>query len=82
MIENNSLRIDFSIIHHASRVSMLTRRYENVPMDYADACIVVMAEQEQYREHMILTTDKRDFTIYRRNAREFLTIDTPNASLR
>jgi uncharacterized protein len=77
MIENGSVRIDFSIMQHAERIATLTKRYENVPMDYADACLVVMAEQEKYREHMILTVDDTDFRIYRRNGREALNIDTP-----
>ncbi len=77
MIENSSVRIDFSIIQHTERIATLTKRYENVPMDYADACVVVMAEQEKYREHMIVTVDDTDFSIYRRNGREALTINTP-----
>jgi uncharacterized protein len=77
MLENGSLRIDFNLAQHAERIATLTKRYENVPMDYADACIVVMAEQEKYREHVILTVDDKDFRIYRRNGREILTIDTP-----
>lgn len=77
MIENGSVRIDFSIMQHAERIATLTKRYENVPMDYADACLVVMAEQEKYREHTILTVDDHDFRIYRRNGREALNINTP-----
>jgi predicted nucleic acid-binding protein len=75
--EADLVKIDFRIESHASRITTLMQRYENVPMDYADACVVVMAEQEKYREHLILTTDDHDFRIYRRNGREILTIDTP-----
>ncbi len=75
--EADLVKIDFRIESHTSRITTLMQRYENVPMDYADACVVVMAEQEKYREHLILTTDAQDFRIYRRNGRETLTIDTP-----
>jgi predicted nucleic acid-binding protein len=77
MIANGSVRLDFSLVQHVERITTLVQRYENVPMDYADACLVVMAEQEKYREHVILTTDDTDFRIYRRNGRETLNIDTP-----
>ncbi|MCU0425715.1 MAG: PIN domain-containing protein [Candidatus Kapabacteria bacterium] len=77
LLEANLVKIDFRIEHHASRIATLLQRYNNVPMDYADSCIVVMAEQEKYREHLILTVDYTDFSIYRRNEREKLTINTP-----
>lgn len=37
--------------------------YENLPMDYADASLVVLAEY--LSDGRILTTDRRDFSIYR-----------------
>jgi uncharacterized protein len=75
--EARLVKIDFYVEDHASRITTLLQRYENVPMDYADACVVVMAEQEKYRDHIILTVDDKDFDIYRRNGREILAIDTP-----
>ena len=38
-------------------------KYLNLPMDLADASLVVLAETIQ--ENRILTTDRRDFTVYR-----------------
>lgn len=81
LVEAGLVKIDFRIEHHTSRIATLLQRYENVPMDYADACIVVMAEQEKYREHVILTVDDNDFRIYRRNGREALTINTPQTRI-
>lgn len=77
LLEAGLVKIDFRVENHTSRIITLLQRYENVPMDYADACIVVMAEQEKYREHTIVTVDDTDFRIYRRNGREALIIDTP-----
>jgi uncharacterized protein len=71
------VKIDFRVENHVNRIITLLQRYENVPMDYADACVVVMAEQEKYRAHTILTVDDTDFNIYRRNGREAFNIDTP-----
>lgn len=77
MIANDSVRLDFSLVQRVERIATLVQRYENVPMDYADACLVVMSEQDKYREHIVLTVDDTDFRIYRRNGRETLNIDTP-----
>lgn len=44
-------------------------------MDYADACLVRLSEL--HREHVIVTTDARDFRVYRRFRREPLPLLTP-----
>jgi predicted nucleic acid-binding protein len=41
------------------------RRYANLPMDFADASLVVLAENLGHGR--ILTSDRRDFNIYRWN---------------
>ena len=38
-------------------------QYETLPMDYADASLVVLAERLGHGQ--ILPTDRRDFQIYR-----------------
>jgi uncharacterized protein len=49
--------------HHLKRAIELMMKYANLPMDLADASLVVLAEE--IKENRILTTDVRDFTIYR-----------------
>jgi predicted nucleic acid-binding protein len=49
---------------HATR---LMRRYADVPMDYADATLVVVAEALKLGD--VLTTDRRGFRAYRRSGR-------------
>jgi predicted nucleic acid-binding protein len=44
-------------------------------MDYADACLVRLSEL--HREHTIVTTDAKDFRVYRRFRREPLPLLTP-----
>jgi predicted nucleic acid-binding protein len=46
-----------------SRASYLMRRYRDLPMDLADASLVILAEQLE--EGRILSTDLRDFSGYR-----------------
>jgi len=50
---------------HLSRMVELMRRYANLPMDLADASLVVLAEHLGHGR--ILTCDRRDFSIYRWN---------------
>lgn len=55
---------------HLKRMIELMIKYSNLPMDLADASLVVLAEE--IKENRILTTDFRDFTIYRwDNSKEF-----------
>jgi len=55
------------------RMTYLMRRYANLPMDLADASLVVLAEQ--LGEGRILSTDQRDFDGYRwKNTRPFVNV--------
>jgi predicted nucleic acid-binding protein len=44
-------------------------------MDYADACLVRLSEL--HRDHAVVTTDAKDFRVYRRFRREPLPLLTP-----
>lgn len=46
-----------------SRIKAVMRRYRSVPMDYADATLVVLAEL--LGTGSILTLDRRGFVVYR-----------------
>jgi uncharacterized protein len=48
---------------HLDRMADLIEQYANLPMDLADASLVVLAEQLGHGR--ILTVDRRDFSIYR-----------------
>ncbi|MBV6416773.1 MAG: hypothetical protein CMLOHMNK_01388 [Steroidobacteraceae bacterium] len=45
------------------RARDLMKRYADCPMDFADASLVVLAED--IGTNLVLTTDQRDFSIYR-----------------
>ena len=53
---------------HVRRMVELMRRYADLPMDMADASLVVLAESLGHGR--ILTVDRRDFSIYRWNSQE------------
>lgn len=52
---------------HFLRMAELIERYGDLPMDMADASLVVLAEQLGHGR--ILTVDRRDFNVYRWNDR-------------
>lgn len=56
--------------HHLQRMLKLMIKYSDLPMDLADASLVILAEQ--INENRILTTDQQDFTVYRwQNNKQF-----------
>ena len=50
------------------RVATLMERYRNVPMDFADATLVVLGEELQIDR--VFTLDRRGFSTYRMNRRK------------
>ncbi len=49
--------------HHLARVEALVEKYRDLPMDLADASLVILAEE--LGSGRILSTDARDFRTYR-----------------
>ena len=47
-----------------ARMKQLMEKYQDLPMDLADAALVHVAEREDLRR--VLTLDQRDFGVYRR----------------
>lgn len=45
------------------RCRALVERYSDLPMDYADSTLVALAEELD--TDLVLTTDQRDFSVYR-----------------
>jgi len=75
MLEREALLLDFDLSARWSRVRTLMKRYER--MDLADAAIVVMTEM--HRAAQVLTLDRTDFSIYRRNDRQVIRFLAPPA---
>lgn len=64
----------FPLREEATAVAGLMKKYADVPMALADACLVRMTEL--HRETAVLTLDG-DFRIYRRNRREAIPLIVP-----
>lgn len=52
--------------HHLERMIDLMEKYEDLPMDFADASLVILAEHLGHGR--ILTADRTDFSVYRWNS--------------
>ena len=52
-----------------SRAAALMERFETLPMDFADATLVVLAEY--FQTTSVFTLDRRDFGVYRLGRRAF-----------
>ena len=73
-LERRIIRLDFPIGAELSAIRKLLRRYRNVPMSLADACLVRMSEL--LNEPVIVTLDN-DFKIYRRHGRQVIPLIAP-----
>ena len=57
-----------------SAILAMVRRYKDVPMSLADACLVRLAEL--YPQSPVLTLDS-DFAAYRKNGRQVISVICP-----
>jgi len=69
----SEMRIGLRVETEMEAVRALMRRYENVPMSLADACLVRLAEMTD----LPICTLDRDFAIYRTRRRRPLHLITP-----
>lgn len=73
MVKRGTLRIVPLLPGEGDSLGALMKRYSK--MQFADACIVRLSET--LPEAVVYTTDKRDFTIYRRRRNEVIKVVTP-----
>ena len=74
LLTNGVVRLSFSLHENWTEVCSLLRRYTNVPMSLADACLVRMSELN--KDSTVLTLDS-DFRVYRRHVRNSIPLFLP-----
>ena len=62
-IRDNGVQVFSLQQHHLHRITHLMDRYRDLPMDLADASLVILAEE--INTGKIISTDQRDFGTYR-----------------
>ena len=74
LLGSGLLEVSFSVIAEQAALAKLTRKYADLPMSLADACLVRMAEQ--FPGATVLTLDAH-FRVYRKNGRQALPVLMP-----
>ena len=73
-VQQGVISLAFEAANEIERLLALRRSYRNLPMDFADACLVRMTEIHE--RSSVLTTDSH-FRIYRRNGRQIIPLRAP-----
>ena len=74
LIEAGILQIDFLLSAEALAVKTLMKKYKDVPMSLADACLVRMSE---VIDNSVVFTLDSDFHIYRKNGKQKIDLIIP-----
>ena len=75
LIEEGLLLPSFDCREHLPQLAVLAKRYADRKPDFADLCLIRMSEV--YPRHTVITTDRTDFHVYRRNKREAIPLLCP-----
>jgi predicted nucleic acid-binding protein len=74
LVRRDAVVCGFHFADHREAVLKLLEKYADVPMSFADACLVRMTETLD--DPMLLTTDM-DFRVYRRHGRQSIPCAMP-----
>jgi len=75
LLDDGLVRIAFNLDDHRVQIAELARRYADREPDLADLCVVRMSEL--HPRHDVITVDRADFRVYRRNKREVIPLICP-----
>ena len=75
LVNRGVIQSTFNLEQEVQTLMKLIKRYADVPMSLADACLVRMTEQ--HTQSRVLTLDQ-DFRIYRKHSRQVIPLLIPN----
>lgn len=75
MVEDGLVTVAFSFAEQLTSLAALAKRYADRQPDLADLCLVRMSEL--HPRHSVITVDRADFRIYRRNKRDAIPLVCP-----
>lgn len=75
MLQEGLVTLAFDLGEQLPQVAALAQRYADRKPDLADLCLVRMSEL--HARHRVITVDRRDFRVYRRNKREAIPLICP-----
>jgi len=77
MIADGLVTVAFACADHLAQLAALAKRFADRQPDLADLCLIRMSEL--HPRHKLITVDRADFTVYRRNKRETIPLICPPA---
>jgi len=75
MVAEGLVTIAFECNEHLPQLTALATRFSGRQPDLADLCLIRMSEL--YPRHSVITVDRADFRVYRRNKRETIPLICP-----
>lgn len=75
MIREGLVRLGFHCTDHLPQLEALAARYADRQPDLADLCLIRMSEL--FPKYNVITVDREDFRVYRRNKREMIPLICP-----
>ena len=75
MVEDGLVDLAFNAREHLPHLRQLAERYRDRKPDLADLCLIRLSEL--HPGHNVITTDEKDFRVYRRNKREVIPLICP-----
>jgi len=75
MLRTGLIELSFECNDHLTQIAAMAERYKDRAPDLADLCVIRMSEM--YPRHSVITVDRRDFRVYRRNKREAIPLICP-----
>src|SRR2546430_3026113 len=75
MLKEGIITLSFDCNDHLLQLEALAKRYSDRQPDLADLCLIRMSEL--FPKHSIVTVDREDFRVYRRNKRESIPLICP-----
>lgn len=75
MMDDGLITLAFDCRDHLPHLAALANRYADRHPDLADLCLIRMSEL--HPRHSVITVDRDDFRVYRRNKRETIPLVVP-----
>ena len=75
LVSKGIFQIEFSLSDEIEAIESLMKKYADLPIDFADACLVRMCEL--IKNSVVFTVDS-DFLIYRKDGRKHIPIIYPD----
>jgi predicted nucleic acid-binding protein len=75
LVTDGLVSVAFTCNDHLPRLAALAKAYADRKPDLADLCLIRMSEL--HPRHSVITVDRDDFRVYRRNKREVIPLICP-----